>query len=311
MSSKTQYDKKIFRLMSILALLDSRKTVLTRDLAQQFNVSIRTIQRDIELLDMTGFLVTPLDKGQYAFAEGFSLAKMKLSEREASLLAFFQEISSSLGGEFKKVYSGLLHKVLNSHLESPYYVKMPHVEFKRDDLGFWKELEVAIESSKKVTILYQKDGSAKEYGLNPLKLVNYEGFWYLLAFKDEQKGIRTFRLDRVKAVEMLDKSFVVPKNLHTMLNQSTNVWFSGKRDKTIVLRVSSEIADFFKKKEYIPLQKILKEAKDGSITVEGRVGNEMEVIPTVLHWIPYITVVSPSSLKDRITQDLKRYLAKK
>lgn len=308
MSSNIQYDKKIFRLMSVLGLLDSRKTVLTRELAEQFNVSIRTVQRDLELLDMTGFPVVMLEKGQYAFAEGYSLAKMKLTDREASLLAFFQEISSSLGGEFKKVYSGLLHKVLNAHPEAPYYVKMPHVDFSSGDMTFWKDLEEAINTTKKITISYDKKGKDKEYILSPLKLINYEGFWYLLALNDEGKGIRTFRLEKIKKVELLAKSFDVPKNLHAMLDQSTNIWFSGKRDKTVVLHIEAQVAGFFKKKAYVPLQKIKTTHKDGSLTVECKVGNDMEILPIILHWIPNIRVVSPVSLKDKINKDLKAYI---
>ncbi|MBU0896722.1 MAG: HTH domain-containing protein, partial [Candidatus Omnitrophica bacterium] len=49
------YDKKIFRLLFILNKLETRKKVSTSDLAKEFNVSLRTVQRDIELLSMAGF----------------------------------------------------------------------------------------------------------------------------------------------------------------------------------------------------------------------------------------------------------------
>ena len=167
----------------------------------------------------------------------------------------------------------------------------------------WDEL-----CQSKCTIIIWKKEQDKEYALSPLKLINYEGFWYLLALNDQAKGIRTFRLDKIKKVELLSKSFDVPKNLHAMLDQSTNIWFSGKRDKTVVLHIDAQVAGFFKKKAYVPLQKIQKTRKDGSLTVECKVGNDMEILPTILHWIPYIRVVSPASLKDKIAHDLKAYI---
>jgi predicted DNA-binding transcriptional regulator YafY len=87
-----------------------------------------------------------------------------------------------------------------------------------------------------------------------------------------------------------------------MLDQSVNVWFSEKRDKKITLKIDKEVAHFFKQKKFFPLQKIKKEQKDGSLIVECKACQEMEVMPTVMHWIPYITVVEPESLKKKIKE---------
>ena len=78
------YDKKIFRLLYILNKLDRGGNVLTNDLAKEFNVSSRTVQRDLELLNMAGFPLTPLAKGEHSFADGFSLKKLMLSKEEAA-----------------------------------------------------------------------------------------------------------------------------------------------------------------------------------------------------------------------------------
>ena len=83
------YDKKIFRIIRILNKLDSCGKVSTRLLAKEFNVNIRSIQRDLQLIITAGFpLVSDEEnKGEYRFFEGFSLKKMMLSEEEINRLA--------------------------------------------------------------------------------------------------------------------------------------------------------------------------------------------------------------------------------
>ena len=56
---KHDYDKRIFRLLDILNKLDRREKVHTQELADAYNVSIRSIQRDLELLSEAGFLIAP------------------------------------------------------------------------------------------------------------------------------------------------------------------------------------------------------------------------------------------------------------
>ena len=68
-----QFDKKFFRILTTVRKLAEGENVSSRDLADEFNVSIRTVQRDIELLNMAGFLVVSPEKGYHTFEEGYSL----------------------------------------------------------------------------------------------------------------------------------------------------------------------------------------------------------------------------------------------
>ena len=112
-TKNASYDKKVFRLFSILNQLDSREKVSTSELAREFNVSLRTVQRDIVLLNTTGFPIIPLEKGYHSFIEGFSLKKMMLTREEASLLSFLHDISKSLGEKFEDSFSRILKKVVS------------------------------------------------------------------------------------------------------------------------------------------------------------------------------------------------------
>ena len=69
------YDKKFFRMMVILSELDAGKIVATSELAKRFNVSVRTVQRDMDLLNTVQYPIDVVDKGRYRFGNGFSLKK--------------------------------------------------------------------------------------------------------------------------------------------------------------------------------------------------------------------------------------------
>ncbi|MBU4305001.1 MAG: WYL domain-containing protein, partial [Candidatus Omnitrophica bacterium] len=194
---KGSYDKKFLRLLSILNKLDRGGKVSTQSLAQEFNVSIRTIQRDVDLLNKTGFLITSVIPGTYSFEQGFSLRKIQLTGEEASLLSFMYEVTQSLGANFEGIFRKVLAKVIQSEYAYPYYAKIPHSLASSAKLPFIQELEEAVSDNAKITIKYKKEDKSKEYRLCPLKIIFFDGFWYLLAQTDKGKHVLKFRLDRI------------------------------------------------------------------------------------------------------------------
>ena len=106
----------------------------------------------------------------------------------------------------------------------------------------------------------------------------------------------------------MGKFFKYNKNIDKILKESTNVWFEKERPLEVTLEVSAECAHFFKNKKYFPFQKVEKELKDGRIVLSCRAAKEEEILPTILHWLPHIKVVSPTSLHKRVKEVLNDYL---
>ena len=309
MSAKnTSYDKKVFRLLFILNQLDSRRKVSTGELAKEFNVSSRTVQRDIVLLNTTGFPIISLEKGYHSFMEGFSLKKMMLTREEASLLSFLHDISKSLGGEFEDSFSSILKKVVSKEQDSAFYVKLPEGSKISKGLPCIKELEEAVKDNIKIVLHYKTPEKEGDYKVCPLKIAFFDGFWYLLAQVDGKDWIIKFRLENIINIELLDEYFTSPRNLSTFLDQSVNIWFTEKRDKLIVLKVDKDVAMYFKQQVYFPLQKITKENKDGSLRIETKICHNEEILRIILRWIPYVHVIKPKDLKVEVEEIVKGYL---
>lgn len=307
MGKNKSYDKKIFRLVSIMNKLNGGGQVRVSDLAKEFNIHVRSVQRDIELLNQTQFPVVAHEKGVYSFMEGFSLEKTKLSNEEASLLTFFHDVADSLGKNFSESFRSLENKLLGKGEDSPFYMKLPETQDNIKNLPFMKVLEHAIDACQKISLSYTSEKGNAIYTLSPVKLINFEGFWYLLAMPEGKRGYWKFRIEKIKGLELLTENFDPPRNLKAILDRSVNIWFTGEPGEKIVLEIDKDSAHYFKKKIYFPEQRIVKEKKDGTLVLETH-ANFNEVLRTIIHWIPDIKVIQPKELDSKIRELLNAYL---
>jgi len=127
---------------------------------------------------------------------------------------------------------------------------------------------------------------------------------------DGKDWIIKFRLENIINIELLDEYFTPHRNLSTFLDQSVNIWFTERRDKQVVLKVDKEAARYFKQQVYFPLQKIIKENRDGSLRIETKICHNEEILRIIFRWIPYVHVVRPKDLKAEVEKIVNGYLKK-
>jgi predicted DNA-binding transcriptional regulator YafY len=306
-------DKKYYRVLKILNLLNDKGSVKVADLAAEFDVSERSIQRDIERVNMT-FGLEQRYKGEYAFAAGVSLKEMRLSGEQLSALIFMNEMFKGMGGAFSKSFDALFHRMTKSSpWESPYAIIMPRPDKNLDISKFIPDIETAILEHRKIRADYLNKGRLTNRTLAPLKIIVDSGFYYILAMSDKKGEYVKYRLDKITAIELSTHVFTPPPNLERAMKAATSVWGAmPARNRKIAMRlkISPAAADFFRKKEFFPLQKISKENSDGSVILESRLAQFMEAIPTILNWIPDIEVLEPEKLKTEIRARVEQYLQK-
>lgn len=144
-----------------------------------------------------------------------------LSNEEASLISLLYEIVSELGDNFKKSFQNILKKTLQEQSDTPFYVKMPQGIKLARDFPYLEELKEAVIVSRKIKISYlTHNGRVKEYIIKPLKILFFDGFWYLLSQKDEEEWLLKFRLERIKEIELLHDYFEAPENLKLVLEEA-------------------------------------------------------------------------------------------
>jgi len=300
---KHEYDTTLTRLFSTLSRLNSGEILSTKELAEEYNVSTKTIQRDFQKL-VVSFPVYR-DKRKWKMQEGFGLEKSK-DLKELLVLDIMEKIADDIGGGFSITAHQIFSKIKNEEF-NPIYTKL-NMEDISSKLPEIQLLEQAIKERKVISCVYdnEKEGSTKEV-LKPLKIMNSEGFWYLVAF-DEDEYIRKLYLNNVCLVTLSDDSFSISDNIDKMLIDAQNIWFQSDRESfNVKLHASAEIAKYFKRKP-IPTQYIDKVNSDGSIELSVTITYYMEIFPIVKYWLPHLKIVEPVWLDEKFVDEISKYI---
>ena len=298
-----EMQNKITRLLYELNALD-KGPVNLNSLAKELGVSLRTVQRDIRTIQEAEFPLYSPEAGTYAFIEGFSLGRIELSDKEASMLVFMSEIARSLGQKFDTSFSLLKKRLLGVAEESPFFVKFASGE-EYPDTPISKKLAEFIRLREKSSVCY-RGGKRACYPVRPLKIAWIEGFWYLLALTDDDKLLK-FRLEKITSVKGLNSYFKHTAEIEKLLRECTNIWFEKQRDLSVRLEISAESAKYFKIRRYFPLQKIEKELANGKLEISCHAVRKEEIIPTILQWMPNIKVLEPKTLNEQIKRIVQGY----
>lgn len=314
MYQKDSGDKKYFRVLNILNRLNEGP-VRVSDLSAEFEVSERSIQRDLERINLTGFHLDTPQKGVYTFSGGVSLKNYNLTSEQLSVLVLMREMAGGMGGAIKEAFDKVFERATAaSAADSPFYAVGPR-SLNPLTRKFYEDIVFAIENTKKLKVRYASVSGEKDRVLCPVKILASENFFYMMAAVDGgRKGeYPKFRVDRIKNLDILPDEFTPPppELIRKIIGTATSIWGVNEGKKTAVtLRAEGAAADFLRSKEILPKQKVSRPAADGSVTVKAVMSHLLEVVPLVLHWIPEITVLAPGSLREEVKKRIDAYLRK-
>ena len=208
------------RLLTIMMLLQTKGRMSAEALAEELEVSIRTIYRDIDQLSAPGVPVYA-DVGRnggYALLEGWRtrLTGLTAPEAKALFLAGLPGPAAELGlgQEMADAELKLLAALPADWREEATRVSS---RFHLDPRGWFqpaatvdalRQIADAVWTERLIQVTYESWTSTKERLLEPLGLVLKSGFWYMVAASDGQP--RTYRLDAIRALAVTGETFVRP-----------------------------------------------------------------------------------------------------
>jgi len=210
------------RLLSILMLLQTRGRMSARALADEFEVSVRTIHRDVDQLSAAGIPIYA-DRGRsggFALMDGYRTKLTGLTEPEAEAMFL-----TGLPGPAAEL--GLADAVAAARLKLTAALPpamQPSAEriaqrFHLDPAGWFhasdpqpslQAVARALWSERMLSLKYRSEGELRPRKLGPLGLVLKGGAWYLVA--QAGKAIRTYRVAAIHEAEILEEKFERPKN---------------------------------------------------------------------------------------------------
>ena len=217
---------RIDRLFGILTLLQSKKYVTAEKIADKFQISIRTVYRDIKALGEQGIPVSFEQPRGYFIVQGYFLPPVAFTSEEANALLLVESIVYGLTDKsIQTHYSNALNKVkavlrstqkeelefLNRNTKS----QLPG--FQKNDYEYLSVLQSTISAKTILEFEYKnnRDETSKRQA-EPIGLVFYAFNWHLIAWCKTRKDYRDFRVSRILNIRNTEIPF--SKTNHIELN---------------------------------------------------------------------------------------------
>lgn len=284
------------RLFEMLYLLIRDGTVHAKDLAAHFEVSVRTIYRDVDTLSAAGFPVYAERgrNGGIRLTDGFVMDKTLFTPAEQNdIMAALQSLSAAkypLDTSVMTKLSALFRKN-----QTP-WIDVDFSDWSDEHRDLFTLLRTAITEKKVVQFLYYgRDGSLSKRTAEPMQLRFKSSAWYLSAWCRTAGDFRTFRLTRIQGLQVLDETFA--RELPASLLQETV--YAPMPEPTLRMHIDAcmtyRVLD-----EFEPGQRIRHE--DGSYTVQAQFPLDEWVIGYILSFGPYAHVLEPEDVRRTVAQ---------
>lgn len=253
--------KRFDRVTAILIHLQSRKVVKAQEIADRFDVSLRTVYRDIRTLERAGIPIISEAGVGYSIVEGYRLPPVLFTKEEAASLLTAEKLIQNLAdtktsGHYKsamyKIRSVLhssekdLLEKIDGHLE---VVKAKHQTYKTERLQSLQEILLAVSAQKVLFIHYfthYKQQKTERY-IEPIGIFYSGNNWHLIAHCRLRKDIRDFRIDRIDRLKITDEIFTTR---HPTIKEYLEHMKGDHEFETVVIRVEKKIAHYIEEEKY-------------------------------------------------------------
>jgi predicted DNA-binding transcriptional regulator YafY len=212
---------RIDRLHAILTHLQSKKKVTAQDIADRFNISLRTVYRDVKALEESGVPVIGEAGIGYSVMEGYRLPPVMFTQEEASALIMGAKLAEKFTDHsVRKHFDGALYKIkavlrgtdkdyvekLTSHIHITERKFAPGEEAGQQHLS---NIQHAIVHRKCIRIHYKstyKEETTVRI-VEPIGLYYYSNSWHLISWCKLRKDYRDFRVDKITSLTITDDCF--------------------------------------------------------------------------------------------------------
>lgn len=319
----------LMRHWMILRTLSARRRGATlRQLADEMQVSSKTIHRDLVALSQLGFpLISDVGfRGQkhWRLDQTKGLLQLQFTMEEAAALYLGRQFLEPLAGTyffegaqraFEKIRTTLGEAALR-HLEKLaaafYHTTHGWTDYSEQAQRI-DDLVRAIEDRRLTVITYQSLQATEpvsHYDVHPYCLVWHKHALYLIAWSADHGAIRTFKVNRITEVEVQQLQFQRPANFdpQAFLAGSFGIFQSDGPLQTVRVRFSPDVARVVGERQFHPSQVLLRQP-DGSVIAQFELSSFEEVAAWILSWGPHAQVLQPAELRQRVVSALRGALA--
>jgi predicted DNA-binding transcriptional regulator YafY len=305
------------RLLAIVLELQAKGWQRAEDLAATFEISKRTIYRDMDALAESGIPVVSSPGQGYSLVEGYFLPPVHFSTDEAIMLLLGAEfMAQSFDAQYRAAArsgSSKIQAVLpeRSRAEvadlqtSMRFIPMNPVDGMAKP-EILQQIRRAVIERKTVRMDYHTrsgedvGGTKTRREADPYGLIHLDRTWYLVAYCHLRHDIRHFRLDRVDRLQVLDKTFTRPDDFQ--IGPSPN----DQRGITVRALFSPDVARWVQEERQF--YKVAQENRPDGLLVTFNVRQETDLVQWLLGWGRHVRVLEPQSVINLMLEETQSVL---
>ena len=294
---------KLDRLLSIVVILLNKDRVSAKELASRFEVTTRTIYRDIDSINMAGIPIIsyPGNDGGFGIMENFRLERHLFTEDDIiEVLSALKGISGIIQSERIRSAADKFSNMIESKRKPDFdddgiIIDMnPWGSELSIDIDF-RSIYSAILSKKLISFSYTDyNGNCSSRTVEPISLVFKAYSWYLYSYCTDKNDYRIFRLSRVSGIKVSDECFCRKQKKYQsdyIIKPDTDITISFKNS------FETQIAEFF------PQSRIKQSSEFSEVTFKAQ--NEEWLYKILLSMGKDIEIVSPKSVREGFKNYLK------
>jgi len=307
-------NQNIVKLLPILLKkLSYGEKLSTKQLSEEYNIPHRTIHDNItkHLKKLYPDNIQFSKSTNTWYANKNILSETLLSAEEIITIDILEEHSKSFGTDFH-TFTKILFNRFRKRTSYEIYKKTNFEKIsKKDDFKF-AIIKNAIKSKNTLICVYKE----KIRLINPIKIVMFDGYWYVLVIDLKDNQLKTYYLKEMNDIQLEGSIFeFMENNIQDKLDGAINAHFKDKEPKLVELEIYKEISKYFHRRPLSKKQSIRPSEHPDYEIMTIYITDLMEIIPTIQQFLPFIKVISPDDLDKQIrehyfnksTNDLSKY----
>lgn len=294
------------RLFEIVYILMQKKKVTAKELADKFEVSTRTIYRDIEVLSGANIPIyaSKGKDGGIGILEEYVLNKTILSEEEQNQILFALQGMKKVRGKDEKDILEKLSTLFNKEIND--WIRIDLSNWSKDNMqeNRFDIIKSAILNKKLIEFnYYNSNGEESRRIVEPLQIWFKDKSWYLISYCRNKEDYRIFKIARIREIKTLQEHFEreLPKEQKEEKYNFKNILLELEISKEMAYRVYDE----FENSE-------ISKKENGNFIVKVEYPENEWVYGYILSFGEYIKVIAPNRakeiIKDKLEKTLKNYL---
>jgi predicted DNA-binding transcriptional regulator YafY len=302
---------RIDRLSAILIQLQSKKVVRALEVAERFEISLRTVYRDIRALEEAGVPIGAEAGVGYFLMEGYNLPPVKFSKEEAGAILMASKLAEAQTDKsIRKNLNDALFKIRavlkleeKDYLESiENSIEVLHLP---EELAnskfpdhFLSDIQLALAQKKVINFDYYSNynDAFTNRDVEPLSLCYYGRHWHLVAYCRLRNDLRDFRSDRIMKLSISEKVF---EKDHANYSGYLSSIIQGSDLQEVVIRFSNKVSRYINEQRYF-LGYIDSEKSDGYEDMKFMTADLEMFARWLLQFSGSIKVLSPDLLRDKL-----------